>query len=185
MVPLCGRRRRWMRLPRVHAWLDGGMCRSTPGQPRQMPCMHLHATHLRRPLAHAVAYAALIVHHYNVCMQHDGHVPVKQRACATMGRPNGCNADQPEAFLRAHIKEPTLPHRACSDDAPPAVGAGVVVHPWGWTTSDLGRGYAGLSHATRGGGWVPFGAENDGRTPACIQCAPAVQPAHRAHPRSR
>lgn len=55
-------------------------------------------------------------------MQHDGRVPAPQRACATMGRPNGCNADPPQTFLRAHIKEPVLPQREAPE------GRGVYLH---------------------------------------------------------
>jgi hypothetical protein len=45
------------------------------------------------------------------CPQHDPLVRTKTKVAATMGRPNGTNAEHPSTFLRSHVKEPVLTAR--------------------------------------------------------------------------
>ncbi len=67
----------------------------------------------------------LIVHHvlmigiYCFALQHEGRVDPRHmemgvkdmRAAANFGKPLGAYVERPDAYLKAHVKEPVLPDR--------------------------------------------------------------------------
>lgn len=95
----------------VEQWADEHTCRSAAGVMRSCHAIRRCEHALLRATVNSLTRDGLANGWHCTHTQHEGKLPIKERPYATMGLPNGYNAEHPATFIRAHTKEPVLPQR--------------------------------------------------------------------------